>query len=177
MKDFSNFFTQTFIFLALILFCVSPSVKIVKEDSLRNDTESIKTALKTFEKDASNPDKGFREDRFDTLKSQILSYTEKCSLVEKQKDALIQELTNENFKLNKSVEAIKIKSAQDLQKEVSNSAEYRTKAGQWEGLVYTLSFLLGLIVVGFLIYVYLQIKNLGPSAVLSSLKLVKGVIP
>ena len=174
MKDITQFFVQSFVLLSLLLFCVSPNVKIVKEGSLRGDTENIKAAITKFEQD---PDKGFKEDRFNTLKNQVLSYVEKCSLVERQKDSIIQALTNENAKLKKEVETVKIKSAQDLQNEISNSAQYRTKAGQWAGLVYTLSFLLGVLVVGFLIYVYLQIRNLGPSAVLSSLKLMKGVVP
>ena len=69
------------IIVLFIIMCGTTQVRLVKEDSLKNDTESMKNEIKSFEKDMRNPDKGFREDRFEELKSSFLAYTEKCTVV------------------------------------------------------------------------------------------------
>lgn len=167
------FYVLIFLF---IIMCGTAQVRLVKEDSLRNDTESIKKDIKSFESDMKNPDKGFREDRFEELKSQFLSYTEKCSTVEKEKDVVIQQLSNDNAELKSQLEKVKINSANDLKLEIEKSAKYRDDAGKYWGIVYTLVGILILLLLCAGVYIYLQIRNLGPSAVMSSLSLARKMI-
>lgn len=170
-------FTSIFFFLFIVVMCSTAQVKLVKEDSLKNDTATIKNDIKSFEVAIkNNPDAGFREERFEELKKQFLGYTERCSSVEKEKDIVIQQLSNENAELKSSLEKLKIQSANDLKLEVEKSAKYRDDAGKFWGIVYTLIAVLVLLLVIAGVYIYLQIKNLGPSAVLNSLSLARKVI-
>ncbi len=164
------------IIVLFIIMCGTTQVRLVKEDSLKNDTESMKNEIKSFEKDMRNPDKGFREDRFEELKSSFLAYTEKCTVVEKGKDAIIQQLSNDNAELKTQLEKLKINSANDLKLEIEKSAKFREAAGKYWGIVYTLSGILILLLICAGVYIYLQIKNLGPSAVMNSLSLAKKMI-
>lgn len=166
-----------FIFILLmVLMCNTPEVRLVKEDSLKNDTASILKEIKNFEVDNKNPDKGFNESRFENLKEQMITYTQRCTTVEKEKDVVIQELSNQNAGLKSDLEKIKIQSANDLQAEIERSSKYRTDAGKYWGIVYTLSGIIILLLLGFCVYFYLQVKNLGPSAVMNSLSLAKKMI-
>lgn len=163
--------------ILLLLACGGGEVRLVKEDSLRNDTESVKKDIASFEKDIkTNPDKGFREDRFEMLKTQFLAYTEKCTTVEKEKDKIIQTLSNENMNLKNEIEQVKLESAQALTAEKERSAQYRTDAGKFWGIVYTLVGIIILLMLAAGLHLYLQFKNLGPSALMNSLSLAKKVI-
>ena len=91
----------------------------------------------------------------------------RCTAVEKQKDDVIRDLTNTNFALNEEIKNEKIKAAIAIQKEVERSAEYRDKAGKWEGLVYTLSAIFIALIITVGIYIYMQAKGISFSAVTS----------
>ena len=156
-------------YLCVLLFvmCSSGEVRLVKEDSLKKDTESLKKEIISFEKKIRAEGKEFPEERFDALKEELYSYMNRCTAVEKQKDDVIRDLTNTNFSLNEEIKNEKIKAAVAIQKEVERSAIYRDKAGKWEGLVYTLSALCIALLIACGIYIYMQAKGIGFSAVTS----------
>lgn len=155
--------------ILLLLACSTGEVRLVKEDSLRKDTEAIREDIKSF-------GKGFDEARFEELKAKMLAFTDSCSAVEKEKDKIIQTLSNENMKIKNEIKQVKLGSAQALTAEKERSAQYRTDAGKFWGIVYTLVGIIILLMLAAGLYLYLQFKNLGPSALMNSLSLAKKVI-
>ena len=154
--------------ILLLLSCSTGEVRLVKEDSLRKDTEAIKEEIKSF-------GKGFDEARFEELKAKMLAYTDRCSSVEKEKDKIIQTLSNENMNLKTKIEQIKLESANALTAETKRSEQYRTDAGKYWGIVYTLVGIIVILMLAAGLYLYLQFKNLGPSALMNSLSLAKKI--
>lgn len=163
--------------LLFAIACGTTQVRLVKEDSLKADTDNVKEDIAAFEAEIkNNPDSGFREEKFNNIRDKFLAYTDRCTAVEKSKDNNIRELYDENANIKSELSKTKIQAANDLKIEIEKSAKYRDEAGKFWGIVYTLSGIIILLLLSVCVYVYLQVKNLGTSAVMNSLSLAKKIV-